>query len=870
MKTLLVVDDNEQNRYLLQALFSGHGYAVSVAVDGVEALEKAREHLPDLLITDILMPRMDGYSLCRQWKGDEILRQIPLVFYTGTYTDPKDRQFALDIGADRFLLKPAEPEVLLATVEEVLGDSQATQQPSPGNPMLEETVYFKQYNETLIRKLEDKLVELESANQRLEVEAAERERGARLLELRLRLNEFAIDHSLDDCLQKALDEIGELVDSPIGFYHFVESDQQTLSVQQWSTRTLLEFCRADGKGSHHSIEQAGVWADCARLRKAIIHNDYASLNNKKEMLDGHVRVTRDLVVPIIRHDRLKAILGVGNKPTDYVQEDVKVVSFLADVTWTIVERKRAESAITTANQRLRRFIDASIVGVFIADAAGNILEANDYYLNLIGATRDELNARSVNWRTITPPEWIPADTNAIRELHEHGTCAPYEKEYCRPDNTRVSVLLTGTILPGPAEEIAAFAVDLTERKSLDGQLRQAQKMEAVGQLAGGVAHDFNNILQALLGYGSMLLDRLPECDEMHEFADEIVQGAQRAAALTRQLLAFSRRQILEMEDLNLNDVVKNLTRMIRRLIGEDIEINTLEGQRLDLVHADRGQVEQVLLNLCVNARDAMPKGGVLTIETENVVIREEYCTIHTWATPGSFVMLSVSDTGCGMDAQTQEHIFEPFFTTKELGKGTGLGLATVYGIVRQHQGMVQVYSEVGSGTTFKIYIPSLQTTTEKKEHAITERARGGTETILLADDNAAILKLAERILKDAGYTVLTATNGREALEVFERNGEDIALAILDMVMPKLGGRAVYDALIPRFPQVRFLFSSGYSANALHTDFVMQEGIELIQKPYAPSALLHKVRQILDPAREHPLTVSRPRVGSEQAQGNVVQ
>lgn len=849
MKTLLVVDDNEQNRYMLQALFCGHGYAVNMAADGVEALERAREHMPDLLLTDILMPRMDGYSLCRQWKGDEMLKQIPLVFYTGTYTDPKDRQFALDMGADCFLLKPAEPEVLLAAVEGILAGSHAAQRPSSANPVLEEAGYFKQYNETLIRKLEEKMAELESANRRLEAEAVERRRAERLLELRLRLLEYAVDHSLDDCLQKALDEIGELVDSPIGFYHFVGEDQQTLFLQQWSTRTLLEFCRAEGKGAHYPIQQAGVWADCARLRKPIIHNNYASLDNKQGMPDGHAQVIRELVVPIIRHDRLVAILGVGNKPADYVQEDAGVISFLADVTWTIVERKQAETAISTVHQRLRRFIDASIVGVIVANTAGDILEANDYYLNLVGATRDDLDSGRVNWRNITPPEWIPADTNAIRELREYGTCAPYEKECFRPDGTRVSVLLTGTMLPGPGEEIAAFAVDLTERNSLEVQLRQSQKMEAVGLLAGGVAHDFNNILQALLGYGSMLLERIPDGDEMHEFAEEIVHGTERAAALTRQLLAFSRRQILEMEDLDLNDVVKNLARMIRRVIGEDIEMNIIEGQQLGLVHADCGQVEQVLLNLCVNARDAMPEGGVLTVETEKVVIGEEYCAVHTWASPGSYVMLSVSDTGHGMDAQTQEHIFEPFFTTKELGKGTGLGLATVYGIVRQHQGMIQVYSEVDAGTTFKVYLPNLERTVEKKEHAVNERAGGGTETILLAEDDASILKLAERILKDAGYTVLTASNGREALDVFERRGNDIALVILDVIMPKLGGKAVYDALMPRFPQVRFLFTSGYSPNAVHTNYVMQEGIELIQKPYAPDALLRKVRLILDPAGE---------------------
>jgi CheY-like chemotaxis protein len=262
-------------------------------------------------------------------------------------------------------------------------------------------------------------------------------------------------------------------------------------------------------------------------------------------------------------------------------------------------------------------------------------------------------------------------------------------------------------------------------------------------------------------------------------------------------------------------------------------------------------MEQVLLNFCVNARDAMLEGGTLTIDTENVLMDAEYCAAHAWATPGNYVLLSVTDTGCGMDAETQAHIFEPFFTTKELGKGTGLGLATVYGIVRQHQGMIQVYSEPEKGTTFKVYLPCVERAAATVAPKVAGRARGGTETILVAEDDATLRKLAELILETAGYTVLLATNGREALDVFEKHacGTDgsanIDLCLLDVIMPKLGGKAVYDALRPLHPRLRFLFSSGYSTSAIHRDLVLEEGIGLIQKPYAPDALLRKVRQVLD-------------------------
>ena len=384
-----------------------------------------------------------------------------------------------------------------------------------------------------------------------------------------------------------------------------------------------------------------------------------------------------------------------------------------------------------------------------------------------------------------------------------------------------------------------------ERIELEDQYRQAQKMEAVGQLAGGVAHDFNNILQAMIGYSSMLLDRLPEHDDMHEYAEEIAKGAERAATLTRQLLAFSRRQILEMEDLDLNEVLNNMAKMLRRIISENIELETIENHHLALIHADRGQMEQVLLNLCINARDAMAEGGSLVIETANVEIDRDYCDLHAWATPGHYVLLSITDTGCGMDAQIQAHIFEPFYTTKESGKGTGLGLATVYGIVRQHQGMVHVYSEPGKGTTFKVYLPSVESTTATPKIASTSPARGGTETILIAEDDETLRKLTTHLLKEAGYTLLLAIDGEEALDMYEKNSEKIDLLLLDIIMPKRGGKGVYDVLHQQNPRLRFLFTSGYSTTIIHTDFVLKEGIDLLQKPYAPDTLLHKVREILD-------------------------
>ncbi|HNR34663.1 MAG TPA: PAS domain S-box protein [Candidatus Hydrogenedentes bacterium] len=384
-----------------------------------------------------------------------------------------------------------------------------------------------------------------------------------------------------------------------------------------------------------------------------------------------------------------------------------------------------------------------------------------------------------------------------------------------------------------------------DRKRLEAQLRQAQKMEAVGLLAGGVAHDFNNLLQGILGYTELVLCDSSLGDKIRADLIEVQRAAERAAQLTRQLLAFSRRQVIDPQPMDLNAVVAELARMIRRVIGEHIELDVIPGHDLATVRADRSQIEQVLMNLCVNARDAMSEGGRLTIETQNVVFDTQYCATHEWAVPGRYVLLSVTDSGCGMESDTMQRIFDPFFTTKEKGRGTGLGLATVYGIVRQHDGMIQVYSEVGKGSKFKVYLPAIEQSAAVVERAIPEPVLGGGETILLAEDNLQIRKLAKRILEGAGYTVLDAADGEEALVLYRQHGRAVDLLLLDVVMPKKGGRAVYDEIRAKRPGIRCLFASGYSENAVHTNFILESGMHLLQKPYQRDSLLRAVRKVLD-------------------------
>jgi len=391
--------------------------------------------------------------------------------------------------------------------------------------------------------------------------------------------------------------------------------------------------------------------------------------------------------------------------------------------------------------------------------------------------------------------------------------------------------------------IECIARDITSRKRLEEQFLQSQKMEAIGRLAGGVAHDFNNLLTVINGYSEQALIELSESHPLHEDITEIRNAGERAASLTRQLLAFSRRQMLQPEVLDLNVIVADMERMLRRLLGEDVVLSTVPQSGLDFVYADRGQIEQVIMNLVVNARDAMPKGGRLTIETCNVALSSEYPGLRHEIVPGDYVMLAVSDTGMGMDQATQARIFEPFFTTKS--HGTGLGLSTVFGIVQQSGGTVWVYSEPGKGTTFKIYFPkaaeSRQATTDRR----TMRMRTGSETILLVEDEDGVRKLIHSVLEAAGYTVLEARNGADALALCEIHPYPIHLMVTDMVMPNMSGRDLANRLAAVRPEIKLLFMSGYTDHAMveHWSFDPETGF--LQKPFSPSALTNKVREVLD-------------------------
>ncbi|MCC6575028.1 MAG: PAS domain S-box protein [Planctomycetes bacterium] len=512
----------------------------------------------------------------------------------------------------------------------------------------------------------------------------------------------------------------------------------------------------------------------------------------------------------------------------------------------VTERFEGEEALRAAEARYRKLVNYSNDGLLMGDAQGNTQFASPSVENILGFAAGELIGVNV-FSLIHPDD--QSRTQELQQLIVRSPSVGFPATFRvkRKDGRYVWVdcVCTNWLAEPGINALVANFRDITARIELEQQLQQAVKMDAIGRLAGGVAHDFNNLLTAITGFTQMLIPRLASDALGKNYASQVAQAADRAAALTRQLLAFSRRQILQPVVLDLNARVHEIEKLIRRLIGEDIELNIVTSSNLNSVAADPGQVDQVLMNLAVNARDAMPRGGRLTIETANVTLDEAYARMHKDCRPGPYVMLAVSDTGVGMDAPTRARLFEPFFTTKEKGQGTGLGLATVYGIVKQSGGNIWVYSEVGHGTTFKIYLPATQVESEAASQQRPSPAAGGSETILVAEDEDGVRALICEALIKAGYTVFGASNGQKALVLSTTLPKPPQLLLTDVVMPEMGGRALAEALAVRHPGMKILFMSGYTDEAIFHNGTLNGGVQFLHKPFTPDALLHRVREVLD-------------------------
>jgi PAS domain S-box-containing protein len=514
------------------------------------------------------------------------------------------------------------------------------------------------------------------------------------------------------------------------------------------------------------------------------------------------------------------------------------------LSYDVTDRLRAEEALRASEERYRVLIEEAQDAIFVNDVAGIVQEVNRAAERLVGTTRDALIGRS--FLETLPPKDRERVWKTFEDTLQHGRLLDLLSiRIQRADGTIVPAEVTASVVEfGGKPHVVGLLRDVSERNAMAEQLRMAQKMEAVGQLAGGVAHDFNNLLTAILGYSQLLAADLRGNPEQFMAIEEIRKAGERAAGLTRQLLAFSRKQMLELKILDLNEVVQHIQEMLSRLIGEDIQVITELDRNLGSVRADAGQIEQVIMNLAVNARDAMPRGGQLSIETQNADLDDSYAQTHVHVQPGPYVMLAVSDTGTGMDEATRQRIFEPFFTTKEKGRGTGLGLSTVYGIVKQSGGYIWVYTEQGKGTTFKVYLPRVYGPAETlaTPEAVAQPAVG-TETILLVEDEDSVRALARKTLEARGYRVLEASDGGEALEIAPN--QEVDLLLTDMVLPGMGGSAIAARIREIHPRAKVLYTSGYTDDAIVRRGLMERGAAFLEKPFTPSVLARKVREVLD-------------------------
>jgi two-component system cell cycle sensor histidine kinase/response regulator CckA len=532
-------------------------------------------------------------------------------------------------------------------------------------------------------------------------------------------------------------------------------------------------------------------------------------------------------------ERVVQVLG-GGVEHDAAGLPVRISGVVLDIT----ERRKAE-------ERFYKAFHANPEPITIATISeGRYIDVNEGFLRITGYQREEV----VGHTSLELNFWEQPEHRArfLEMLNKHGSIRDFEIIFRTKSGKLRTALDSAEALEIAGQKcVLAIFNDITERKALEKQLRQAQKMEAVGRLSGGIAHDFNNLLGVIIGYSEILGEQLEGNSTLRKNATEITKAAQRAASLTRQLLAFSRQQPLERRVISLNAIVTDMQKMLHRLIGEDIELKTVLASDLGDIKADQTQIEQVIMNLVVNARDAMPNGGKVTFETENVEVDDAYARQHGYISSGSFVMLAVTDTGVGMEAETLSHIFEPFFTTKERGKGTGLGLATVYGVIKQSDGFIWVYSEHGHGTTFKMLLPRVQEPVQSGMGSTAPLLRAGSETVLLVEDETSLRELTRNLLSMLGYIVLEAANGVEALNVAREYRGKIDLLLTDVVMPGMNGAALADELTSLYPEIKVLCMSGYTEFASGHDQVSRQGRLLLPKPFTQQDLARKVRKALE-------------------------